>query len=246
MAPRPKSTKPKKTAKQAADDAEQRAAKAPKAKTEPKAVAAPKPVAAPRNDDLDRALFLTYLPKLAFAEQAIRQAKEAIAVIYKEANQHGFSKKDFDEVKKLQGAEGEKVKKAAIVRSLRIARWLGMDLGAQLDMFEQDERVPAADRCYEEGKTMAMSGQSLKTDHAPETEQYRETVRGWHDGQAIISRGFKKLHPAVAEDEADKAAKAAARKAEQDKDAAAFDAPASGVAMTRAEFEAQKLQQQTS
>jgi hypothetical protein len=136
----------------------------------------------------------------------------------------------------MQGHEGEKVKKAAIQRSLRIARWLGMDLGAQLDMFEQDARVPAVDRAYEEGKSQAMQGISLKCDYAPETAQYREFARGWHDGQAALASGFKKLHPEVAKDEAEKAVAKEKTDGQKAEDAAAFDAPASGVAMTRSEF----------
>jgi hypothetical protein len=233
-------------AREKANKAEARSAKAPRADTA-KAPKNSKEKPAPRanNDDLDRALFLDYLPKLAVAVKGVKDAKDTLAILYKQANQDGFSKKDFDEVAKLQGAEGEKIKKAAIARSLRIARWLGMALGAQLDMFEEPDRVPAADRAFEEGKTQAMQGVSLKCDYAQETEQYRRFAEGWHAGQAILSKGFKKLHPEVAKDEAEKVAKKAQRDAEQAEDAKAFDAPASGVAMTRKDFEAQKAANKT-
>jgi len=220
--------------KAAADKAEARSTKAPKAQTVK--VAAPKG----SNDDQDRALFLHHLKDLPKLIKAKDDAVNAVRGFYKKAKADGFVKDDFDEARKMQGAEGEKVKKTAISRSLRIARWLGLDLGAQLDMFEQDERVPAADRAYEEGKTQAMQGVTLRTDYAQETEQYREFARGWHDGQAILSQGFKKLHPEVAADEKSKVIKKAAIDSQKDADAKAFDAPASGVAMTRAEYAAQQ------
>jgi len=240
-----------------ADKAAARAAKAPKADTvkadasksdaaseKPEKPAKPAKNA-PRvsNDDQDRALFLHNLPKIAKLIADKDAAVAALRNAYKQAKADGFAKTDFDEAFKMQGHEGEKVKKAAISRSLRIARWLGMDLGAQLDMFEQDARVPAVDRSYEEGKSQAMQGLSLKCDYAQETEQYRTFAKGWHDGQEILSKGFKKLHPEVAEDEKQKLIKKQEREAAQAEDAKAFDAPASGVAMTRAEFEKQKQQQ---
>jgi hypothetical protein len=237
-----------------ANKAEARAAKAPKADTvkadasksdAPKEKAPKAPKNAPRasNDDQDRALFLQALPKIAKLNADKDAAVAALRNAYKQAKADGFAKSDFDEAFKMQGHEGEKVKKAAIQRSLRIARWLGMDLGAQLDMFEQDARVPAVDRAYEEGKSQAMQGISLKCDYAQETEQYRTFAAGWHHGQEILSKGFKKLHPEVEADEKAKLIKRAEREAAQAEDAKAFDAPASGVAMTRKEFEAQKQQQ---
>jgi len=237
MAPRKKPTT--ETVKEKADKAEKRSPKTPKADTAPK-VAAPKVASKANTDDQDRALFLNYLPKVSAAKKTIADATNAIRTLYKQAKADGMLKVDFDEAIKMQGAEGEKVKKAAIARSLRIARWLGMDLGSQLDMFEQDARVPAVDRAFEEGKSQAMLGISLKCDYAPATEQHYKFAEGWHAGQAILSKGFKKLHPEVEKDEADKAEKKAAREAEQAEDAKVFDAPASGVAMTRSEFKAQQ------
>lgn len=238
MAPRgtTKQRKPR-SVKEAADSAEQRSGKAPKAETAKATEKAPK---ATNTDDQDRALFLDYLPKVAAGKKAIADATNALRTLYKQAKADGMLKSDFDEAILMQGTEGEKVKKAAIARSLKIARWLGMNLGSQLDMFEQDEHVPATDRAFEEGKSQAMLGISLKCDYAPETEQYRRFAQGWHEGQAVLSKGFKKLHPEVQKDEIDKAAKKSQREAQQAEDAKVFDAPASGVAMTRAEFEAQK------
>lgn len=258
MAPPRKNTKSQsqiaEEIREKANKAEARAAKAPKADTvkadaSKSDAASEKPAKpaknAPRvsNDDHDRALFLQALPKIAKLTADKDAAVAALRNAYKQAKADGFAKGDFDEAFKMQGHEGEKVKKAAISRSLRIARWLGMDLGAQLDMFEQDARVPAVDRSYEEGKSQAMQGLSLKCDYAHETEQYRTFAKGWHDGQEILSKGFKKLHPEVEADEKSKLIKKTEREAAQAEDAKAFDAPASGVAMTRAEFEKQKAAQ---
>ena len=258
MAPRKNATKSQsqiaEEIREKANKAEARAAKAPKAdtvnadatKSDAAKEAKPKPAKnAPRvsNDDQDRALFLQALPKIAKLIADKDAAVAALRNAYKQAKADGFDKVDFDEAFKMQGHEGEKVKKAAISRSLRIARWLGMDLGDQLDMFEQPSRVPAADRSFEEGKTQAMQGISARCDYAPDTEQYRNFMRGWHAGQEVLSQGFKKLHPEVEKDQADKAAAKEKVEGQKAEDAKAFDAPASGVAMTRAEFNKQQAQQ---
>ena len=241
MAPRKKTEGKKPTAdeiKAKADKAEAKAKTAKKASTTT-ATKAKTGI----NDDQERALFLDYLQKLPALLKARKDAVDAINIFHKQAKSEGFLKVDFETALAMQGADGEKRRKAAIARDLTIARWLGLDLGAQLDLFVQDERVPAADRSFEEGKSQAMLGISLKCDYAPDTEQYRKFAEGWHAGQDILAKGFKPLHPEVAKDEADKAEKKAAREAEQAKDAAAFDAPASGVAMTRKEYAAQQAAQ---
>lgn len=247
-----------------ANKAELRAAKAPKADTVPKPDAAPKvekakaatPKAAAPNkepgkntDEHDRAAFLNYLPKVAERKNEIVEAvavvnriKGTLRTLYKQALADGFSASDFEEAIRLQGNEGEKAKKNGIIRSLKIARWLGMDLGAQLDMFEEPSRVPAIDRAFEEGKAAALKGESGTCQYAPDLPQHQKFMEGWHAGQEVRAKGFKTLHPEVAKDEAEKAAKKAEREKAQAEDAKVFDAPASGVAMTRAEFNAQKQQ----
>jgi len=172
--------------KEAATRAQVRSAKAPRAQT---VKAKPKVT----SDDQDRAMFLSHLKEVTLLENALQEAKDALSLQYKKAKGEGFPKSDFKDAFKMRELDGERNKKAEITRSLRVARWLAMDLGAQLDLFLQDERVPAADRSYEEGKSRAMLGNSLKCDYAPETEQYRRFAQGWHDGQAILAQGFEKL-----------------------------------------------------
>lgn len=234
MAPRKKPTK--EAIQKAAAKAERRSKSAPKQDT----VKALKP-GVNDTDEQNRALFLHHLPKVADLKDKVATATANLRNAYKAAKADGFLKADFDTAFEIQGAEGEKKRKAAIARSLQIARWLGCDLGAQLDMFVEDPLVPAADRAYEEGKTDSLQGKSAKPSYDPSTEQHRRYMAGFHDAtEARIKGGITKLHPEVQKDEADKATKKAQREAEQAKDAAAFDAPTSGVAMTREEFKRQQ------
>lgn len=222
--------KPRKDPKEAADAAENRAKGAPKARTTKAPKPSPAVAAAKENPDTDKeakALFLQNLSKVADLKNKLNTANANLRNAYKTAKADGFLKKDFDVAFEIQGAEGEKKKKSAIARELTIAKWLGCDLGEQLDMFLEPSRVPASDRAYQEGETASMTGKPLKCDYHESTEQYRQFVSGFNAHQATLQGGFKKL---------------------EDKDGAGYptDAgtpkqPSNVVAMTRAEAEAQKL-----
>lgn len=224
--------------------------KAPKPKASDSKPAAVK--AAPKifnNDDPEaKALFLQHLPKIKDLKERLNTANANLRNAYKSAKAQGaFEKADFDYAFQLETAEQEAKTRAKIARNLTIARYMGSDLGAQLDMFLEPVRTPAADRAYAEGETAAMQNETAKPVYAPETEQYRKYMEGYHSVQAKqVGKGIEKLHPDVEKDVKQTAAEKAKIKKQQD--AKAFDAGAkeeatpvtSGVAMTRAEFEAQQ------
>lgn len=242
MAPRKKTDK--ESVQKAAARAERRAKTAAKQDTiKPPA----SPTIANDTEEQNRALFLHHLTHekqgIKVLIDAQKQATANLRNAYKKAKADGFLKADFDIALDIQKADGEKRRKELIQRNLQIAAWLGCDLGAQLDLFARmvETGVPAEDRAYEEGKTASYAGQSANPPYDPSLAQHRRWLEGWHDATATrVESGISKLHPEVQKDEADKAAKKAQRKAEQDKDAAAFDAPSSGVAMTREEYKRQQ------
>lgn len=76
-------------------------------------------------------------------------------------------------------------------RRARMARWLGLAPGAQPSMFE-DDRTPASDRAFAEGKRIGLAGDPCAPPYDPNTEQHRRWMEGFHEGQAVLARGFKK------------------------------------------------------
>lgn len=167
--------------------------KAPKAAKEAAKQQAATAKSASGDNANDKALFLHHLPKIAAGKEKIAEATNALRLLYKTAKADGFLKVDFEDAFLMQGEEGEKKKKAAIARSLQIAQWLGYDLGTQLDLFAQDERVPAEDRAYAEGETASMQGKSANPDYHPSTPQHRAYMKGYHDHQEKLGGQFKKL-----------------------------------------------------
>ncbi len=186
----------------------------------------------------DKALFLHHLGKLPAIIKAKDDAVNAIRTFYKSAKIDGFLKADFDAAAELQKANGEKNKKAAIARHLTIAKWLGFDLGSQLDLFVEDERVPAEDRAYTEGQDCSMEGKTPKPEYHPATAQHRSYMQGYNDDQERIAKGIQKLEP-----------KEGAPAFEDTKPAPTgvvpIPSPASGVAMTREDYKKAQAQAQS-
>lgn len=238
--------KPRKDPKQAADDAAARAKSRKPAQTTkaPKAAAAkPTASASPDTDKEAKALFLQNLNKIARLVKLKDAAVADLRNAFKTAKADGFLKRDFDDAFEIQKADGEKKKKAAIARSLQVARWLGCDLGAQLDLFAEPSRVPASDRAFEEGERDAMENKAAKPDYHPSTEQHRRYMEGYHGvSERRVTEGIKKLDPEGAA-QMEKAAKDKAQNdAQRAKDAEAFEGGGNVVAMTRAQEKAQERQ----
>ena len=103
----------------------------------------------------------------------------------------GFTVKQMQIADDLADVKGEAKVKAEVDDRLRVARWVGHPLGAQLDLFEQPDRTPITDRAYEEGRQCSIDNKPAKPKYAPETEAYGSYMAGYHDHQREIVGGMK-------------------------------------------------------
>lgn len=221
-------------------------------------------------DQEEKALFLHHMPLIKAAKDALNTANANLRNLYKKAKAEGnFTKADFDVAFALVTAEAEARTRARIARELKIAKIVGSSLGAQLDMFMEPDRTPAADIAYEEGKTASMKNGPAKPKYDPSTEQYRRYMAGFHEHQATLAKGIKPTNEAVKEDVKETAEQRAKNDQQRAQDAQAFDGgskppsdadaeipgaepppaaaqpggaepPKSGTPMTRAQFKAQQ------
>lgn len=84
--------------------------------------------------------------------------------------------------------------KVVFDRVQRLARWAGLPVGSQAQLFER-----AADP-FEEGKVAGMSGETCQPPQTLAQDAQQLWISGWHDGQTILSRAFaKKRAPAKPE-----------------------------------------------
>lgn len=195
---------------------------------------------APINEE-DKSLFLHHLPLIATARDRITKATNDIRKLYKTAKSDGFVRDDFEQAFAMQSAEGEKKCKAAIARSLTIARYLGLSIGGQHDLFLDTEpgQLETAERSFEVGKQDAQ--ENKKADATGFDEQ--EYLKGYHSiSEARVKKGIKE-HPEVKADQAQTTAQKAKNERQRAKDADAFTPPPSGVSLTRAQYNAMQEQQ---
>lgn len=81
--------------------------------------------------------------------------------------------------------------KAVFERVQRLARWAGLPVGEQAQLFE---RAPDS---FEDGKVAGMSGEKCEPPLSLPQESFQRWIAGWHDGQTILARAFaKKRKPA--------------------------------------------------
>lgn len=133
-----------------------------------------------------------------------KAAKNALSIIEEEAKTAlgktvitGFRTADS-----LSDEKGEKKLKDRIEQQLRIARWLGVPIGTQTDLFPEIDRTPIGDRAFAAGKMAGLAGDSAKPPHDPSTEAYRRWMDGHAEGNETLARsGFKPFPQTSADDE---------------------------------------------
>lgn len=95
----------------------------------------------------------------------------------------------------LEQPGGKMALEAEIARKHRVARWMGLPVGAEPMMFEMVDRRPAVDIAYDQGKSGGMAGVIAQPPYDTSVPQYQRWMEGWHDGQEILASAFKKLEP---------------------------------------------------
>lgn len=154
-----------------------------------------KPVGIGHNSDLTEdqriALHLNnHVPSYERALKAKKDADAAFKNICKTIKAEGGS---IDEVKltiELRTPEGEAKLKATIEQQLRVARWNGLPVGTQGDMFGPDRR-PAEERAAADGKRAGLAGENCQPPSGLSQEANAAWVEAWHAGQSVLAAGFK-------------------------------------------------------
>lgn len=146
-------------------------------------------------EDQQRAVFFNHLKLFKHAETAIteievelRAAKAELKNVKKLIQGEGTKLTDIDTALRLEDG-GEKVLKGEIESQIKVAKWLGLPMG-QSDLFGEDRR-PAVDKAFEEGKIAGMKGVSRKPPYDPSVPQHQRWLEGYAEGQAILTKKFK-------------------------------------------------------
>jgi ribosome modulation factor len=133
---------------------------------------------------------------IADLETMIADKDEIVAEIRTQRKRlvsYGFEAFEIDYALKLRKSEDAE----AIERRRReavIARWLNHPIGTEPELpLDQVDRTPDVDAAFVAGKVAGAEGKSANSPHALGTEQNEHWMRGWHEAQASLASGFKKL-----------------------------------------------------
>lgn len=145
-----------------------------------------------------QALFFDHLRKAEPLFEAKKAAAQAIKTAKAIAEEEGVSWKDIELALKAKTPEGEAKLRAEVERQQRVARWMGVSIGTQADMFDDEANGDRAARARAEGQRAGMAGQPCKPpDHyAPGSDAYTAWCDGHADGNEALGRAtFKRAAP---------------------------------------------------
>lgn len=147
-------------------------------------------------DEERRALTLHHKKLYEAADALVEKAKSdrtAVADLAKA----DLGKGALADIKDMILAANDKKMKAIVERTLRLARWAGLAVGTQTNLFE-----PVADP-FEDGKTAGMQGDSCDPPKSLAVDAAQKWIAGWHDGQTVLASAFKKKREPVGTDTPD-------------------------------------------
>jgi ribosome modulation factor len=129
-----------------------------------------------------------YWELLAAKKEADAALKNHAKVIKSDLGDNGLL--TIKLIKQLETDDGEQKFRAEMEAKAAAARWCGLPIGAQGNLFDEDRR-PVDERAFEEGKSAGFAGKDPKPPYGP-GEAYDAFMRGWHEAQAVLAQGFTK------------------------------------------------------
>jgi hypothetical protein len=144
-------------------------------------------------DEEKRALTLHHKRKYEAADSLVEKAKAdrtAIADLAKS----DLGKGALADIKDMIIAGSDKKMKAVVERAMRLARYAGLAIGTQTNLFE-----PVVNHT-DQGKVAGMEGQVCEPPKSLAQDAAQKWISGWHEGQTILMAAFKKKRPVDAPD----------------------------------------------
>lgn len=127
-----------------------------------------------------RALFLKDKSDYAAAMVKLGKAQATVRALGKVIKADGFTMRQIKLAIQLETPEGEAEFKSLIANDLLAAQYAGAPIGSQLSLFVEPDRTPAVDMAYDEGVKDSMEGKTCNPGYAPDTEQARRYIEGYH------------------------------------------------------------------
>jgi len=111
--------------------------------------------------------------------------------IRKLAQSDGFKLSTIDAALRLLQLEDQQIFVDEIKELIEVAQsFNALPPGTQTDLF--NDRRPAKERAYDEGKLAGMSGEDPQAPYGPDTQIAQSWLAGWHEGQRIMREELQK------------------------------------------------------
>lgn len=140
-------------------------------------------------DEEKRALTL-YHKGLYQASDALVEKAKADRTAIADLAKSDLGKGALADIKDMIVADNPKKMKAVLERAQRLARWAGLMVGTQPQLFEA-----AQVNHTEDGKTAGMSGATCEPPKSLAHDASQLWIQGWHEGQTVLMAAFKKKRP---------------------------------------------------
>lgn len=145
------------------------------------------------DDEHQQALHLNqHVPSYEEALAAKKKADAELKNVCKVIKSEGGNLAEIKLTIALRTPEGEKALKATLAYQMRAARWAGLPVGTQVDMFGPDVR-PLDERAKQEGKIAGLRGDECRPSYDAASDGYTPWIEGWHEGQAVLAAKIKPM-----------------------------------------------------
>lgn len=163
----------------------QRSAK-PKSERKKRGASTPAPTI---DDDEKRTLFLHHRTAWTGWQAKVAALKAVEKDIKSTLKSDGFTVEEFQVADDLATVKGEAKVKSKVETRLRVARWIGHPMGAQLDLFAKNAKGPRNPR--DEGRQASMENKPKKppAEYAIGSDQWAQWIEGYDEHQASIVPG---------------------------------------------------------
>lgn len=142
---------------------------------------------------INRNEYVRLLEAKKAADAAVRNHGKQIKA---DLGEHGLRQIKLYE--QMRTPEGEAKAKAAMEADRQAARWAGLPIDTQVDMFT--DLAPLDERAFEDGEEAGLRGDTYANPYDENSQHGREFERGWKAGQAKLFEGIKQKQADAADE----------------------------------------------
>ncbi|MDH3232221.1 MAG: hypothetical protein OEQ29_01750 [Alphaproteobacteria bacterium] len=137
------------------------------------------------------ALFFHHLKPILAQKAVVAKQQTELNRLRKLCKADGFKLKLVDAAVEMDSAEDESIVVEDLRDRLRVASWLGLPVGHQLDLLDNPDRSPLVDTAYAAGLAAGKLAKARTSPHADSTDAGQAWLRGYDEAQDQAKEDLK-------------------------------------------------------